>query len=677
MSLTGILDVLLDRASPVTPRCAEPSRPPAPGAGPQLDLTAPRGVRPFALAAVAARGRASGAGRHRDRPGGRGPGAALRCLLPPDARRRVPGLGDAAARAALARAATPSAGGWPCCAGSRTPTPTTRPHGPLQVVVAPVRAVLQPHGRRASATSSPVALQRRRRGRPRRRRRRRLAAAAYTRVDLVEKRGEFAVRGGILDVFPPTEEHPLRVEFWGDTVEEIRYFKVADQRVARGRRARAVGAAVPRAAADRRRARAGRRRWPSEHPALADLLDKIAEGIAVEGMESLAPVLVDDMELLLDVLPDGTHVVVLRPRAGPHPGRTTWSRPARSSSRRRWANAAAGGADARSTSGARHARTAASPTCATTRREPRHAVVDGHARSPPTTDAGADDDATVVDAGLRGAADGYRGDTARRARPTSRAGSPTAGASCCVTEGHGPAAARSSRCSRGEDIAARLDADLDATPEPRRRPRHCRRPRRRLRRRPAAARRAHRDRPDRPGGHRSTKDMRRMPSPAAQRRRPAPAASPATTSCTSSTASAATSRWCSAPSQGATREYLVIEYAPAKRGQPGDRLFVPTDQLDQVTRYVGGEAPDACTGSAAPTGRRPRAARRKAVKEIAAELIRLYSARMAAPGPRLRPGHPVAARARGRLPLRRDARPARAPSTRSRPTWRSRSRWTG
>ena len=43
--------------------------------------------------------------------------------------------------------------------------------------------------------------------------------------------------------------------------------------------------------------------------------------------------------------------------------------------------------------------------------------------------------------------------------------------------------------------------------------------------------------------------------------------------------------------QGATREYLVIEYAPAKRGQPGDRLFVPTDQLDQVTRYVGGEAP--------------------------------------------------------------------------------------
>ena len=43
--------------------------------------------------------------------------------------------------------------------------------------------------------------------------------------------------------------------------------------------------------------------------------------------------------------------------------------------------------------------------------------------------------------------------------------------------------------------------------------------------------------------------------------------------------------------QGATREYLVLEYAPAKKGQPGDRLFVPTDALDQVTKYVGGEAP--------------------------------------------------------------------------------------
>ena len=44
----------------------------------------------------------------------------------------------------------------------------------------------------------------------------------------------------------------------------------------------------------------------------------------------------------------------------------------------------------------------------------------------------------------------------------------------------------------------------------------------------------------------------------------------------------------------AVREYLVLEYAPSKRGHAGDRLFVPTDQLDLLSRYVGGEAPSLC-----------------------------------------------------------------------------------
>ncbi|NHB84341.1 hypothetical protein G7085_06250 [Tessaracoccus sp. HDW20] len=57
-----------------------------------------------------------------------------------------------------------------------------------------------------------------------------LTDAAYNRVDMVERRGEFAVRGGIVDVFPPTEEHPVRIDFFGDDIDEIRYFTVADQR---------------------------------------------------------------------------------------------------------------------------------------------------------------------------------------------------------------------------------------------------------------------------------------------------------------------------------------------------------------------------------------------------------------------------------------------------------------
>src|SRR5207249_6018930 len=83
--------------------------------------------------------------------------------------------------------------------------------------------------------------------------------------------------------------------------------------------------------------------------------------------------------------------------------------------------------------------------------------------------------------------------------------------------------------------------------------------------------------------------------------------------------------------QGAVREYLVIEYAPARRGQPPDRLYVPTDQLDEVTRYTGGEAP-ALHRLGGADWAKVKGRARKAVRQIASELIRLYSARLASPG---------------------------------------------
>jgi transcription-repair coupling factor (superfamily II helicase) len=82
---------------------------------------------------------------------------------------------------------------------------------------------------------------------------------------------------------------------------------------------------------------------------------------------------------------------------------------------------------------------------------------------------------------------------------------------------------------------------------------------------------------------------------------------------------------------GVTREYLIIEYAAAKRGQPGDRVFVPTDSLEQVSKYVGGEAPTVHRiGSGEWQKAKGRA--RKAVRQIAGELIRLYAARTSSPG---------------------------------------------
>ena len=91
--------------------------------------------------------------------------------------------------------------------------------------------------------------------------------------------------------------------------------------------------------------------------------------------------------------------------------------------------------------------------------------------------------------------------------------------------------------------------------------------------------------------------------------------------------------------QGATREYLVIEYAPSKRGQPPDRLYLPTDQLDEVTRYSGGEAPSLHRLGGADWAKTKGRAR-KAVREIAAQLIRLYSARVASPGHAFGPDSP-------------------------------------
>ncbi|MBA2558842.1 MAG: transcription-repair coupling factor, partial [Propionibacteriales bacterium] len=90
---------------------------------------------------------------------------------------------------------------------------------------------------------------------------------------------------------------------------------------------------------------------------------------------------------------------------------------------------------------------------------------------------------------------------------------------------------------------------------------------------------------------------------------------------------------------GATREYLVIEYAASKRGQPADKLFVPTDQLDQVTRYVGGEHPSLDRLGGADWNKRKGRAR-KAVRQIAAELIKLYAARQATRGHAFSPDSP-------------------------------------
>ncbi len=79
------------------------------------------------------------------------------------------------------------------------------------------------------------------------------------------------------------------------------------------------------------------------------------------------------------------------------------------------------------------------------------------------------------------------------------------------------------------------------------------------------------------------------------------------------------------------REYLVLEYAPSKRGGAPDRLFVPSEQLDMISHYVGSEKPTLSKMGGSDWAKTKSRAR-KAVKEIAADLIKLYSARQASRG---------------------------------------------
>jgi transcription-repair coupling factor (superfamily II helicase) len=107
-----------------------------------------------------------------------------------------------------------------------------------------------------------------------------LASAGYERVERVEERGQFAVRGGLVDVFPTTGREPLRIELFGDEVEQIRAFSPFTQRALR-----TVDNATVYPAAERRR-----------ELVEIDLGDE-------EGEEALA-VAPDDLEQPFDRVPD-------------------------------------------------------------------------------------------------------------------------------------------------------------------------------------------------------------------------------------------------------------------------------------------------------------------------------------------------------------------------------------
>ena len=536
--------------------------------------------------------------------------------------------------------------------------PEDAPHrGPIGVLVVPVRALLQPVVAGlgelepvAAAVGDQVDLSDVAE---------RLVAAAYTRVDMVERRGEFAVRGGILDVFPPTEEHPLRLELWGDTVDEIRTFAVADQRSLDSATSLWAPPCREILLTDAVRARAADLR--ERLPGAAEMLDKIAGGVAVEGMESLAPALVDAMVPVLDLLPARSLVVVAEPervRRRAHDLTATTQEFLEAA----WTAAAAGGRtpiDLRAASFAGYGPTRED---AITRGfgwwtlsafaldgagdgvGPDVGPDDGGTGSaaadagPATSDAEAGDDGTALTVAARDVRV-YHGDVARAlADLTDLARS--GWRLVLATDGPGPAQRMVEQLA-GHDVPARAVGDLPDAPEAGV-----------VHVVPAPVGRGfvaeglqlalftEADLTGRAGA--STRDMRALP--ARRRNSVDPLQLRAGDYVVHEQHGVGrfvelVQRTIKAGPAPGTREYLVIEYASSKRGQPGDRLYVPTDQLDQVTKYTGGEAP-ALNKMGGSDWAKTKGRARKAVKEIAAELIRLYSARMATQGHAFGPDTP-------------------------------------
>jgi transcription-repair coupling factor (superfamily II helicase) len=553
------------------------------------DLVAPPGVRPFAVAAVAAKTpvlAVVATGREADELT-----AALQALLPEDAVAMFPSWETLPHERLSPRADT---------VGRRMAVLRRLAHPgdePLQVVVCPVRSVLQPmlpglgdvepiSLRTGDATDLDDLVER-------------LAELAYTRVDLVERRGEFAVRGGILDVFPPTEDHPVRVELFGDDIEEIRSFAVADQRTIApvGRLDAPPCRELLLTPEVQQRAKI----LLTEHPELADILGRVCEGIAVEGMEALAPILTPSpLGLLTDQLPSGTHVVVCDPERV----RTRAAELVRTGAEflaASWSTAAIGGTTPVDLEPAAY-------------RELSDVAESAAAQGIPWWSIAPFGDGDTVDAqpaaGLRGDGDAI----------TAYVGDLTVPV-VITAPGHG-SAVRIAEMLSGADVTAssveRLAQVVGVQTLPAQLVHGFITPRVAVLTESDLL------------GTRNVIGSGKLPG----RRRGVVdplTLKPGDPVVHETHGVGRYVEMVQRTAAGATREYLVLEYAAPKRGLPGDRVFVPTDSLDALSRYVGGENPPMHRLGGADW-QKAKGRARKAVREIAGELIRLYAARQAAPG---------------------------------------------
>jgi transcription-repair coupling factor (superfamily II helicase) len=140
----------------------------------------------------------------------------------------------------------------------------------------------------------------------------RLVAAGYRREYQVEHRGEVAVRGSIVDVFPSTSDVPFRIDLWGDEVDRLSEFAVNDQRSTIDRAEIELFPCRELLPTDEVRARA--ERLVAEQPWGREQWERLAEGLTFDGMESWLPWLTDSEHVLFDLLEPDALVLLVEPR---------------------------------------------------------------------------------------------------------------------------------------------------------------------------------------------------------------------------------------------------------------------------------------------------------------------------------------------------------------------------
>ncbi|WP_336645954.1 transcription-repair coupling factor [Microbacterium sp. USHLN186] len=504
------------------------------------------------------------------------------------------------------------------------------------VIVASVRAALQPLAANLG-DAAPLELRMGGRGIELEDAVEQLVERAYSRVDMVSRRGEFAVRGGILDVFPPTADHPLRVEFFGDEVDQIRAFSVADQRSLPGD-VESVSLAASRELllTPEVRERAGA--LIGRFPAIAGMLEKMSQGIPVEGMESLLPAVSGALVTLAEYLPERSAVAIVDPARGAARAKNL-GETNREFLEAAW-NAATSGASAPidTSTGLSTSLSAGEFVSLARLREIVHERDGVWWRVTPfaVDDEAAENLDSSIIPSFHGNVDGAIAFVEARLGDGWRV--------VIISSGQGLVErARDVLSDRG--LAARIVEQLTDEPEGG------------VATLVAGSVESGFQVPDARiavltdnefYGRTIGGDQRTVKKLASRRRNVVdPLQLKQGDFVVHSTHGIGrfvemTKREVSSGGRNAvktTREYLVLEYAPSKRGYPGDKLFVPTDQLDLLSKYVGGEAPTLSKmgGSdwAAAKGKA-----RRAVRDIAVELVKLYSARMSSKGHAFGPDTP-------------------------------------